>query len=229
MNLRAAAIIMILLSSFLSFGQQRIGLDINTTGYSLNFTATYQKVIVNRFLLNAGVIGGLLSQTSQSHQPLEIDNGLRVSSPFQSVNEPIIIDNSLYHLMNYSVSGRGLGLLAGVGYFHEFSVKHGIKFFMNGRIGISRSETLSHYHCPGNLRKPEDLLLTTHFFAAISPEINHTLRLSGRYTFSYGFKFPYHFLIDKNRFNTTNVKDGFFGLEPEFKLGLTYVIGKCDE
>ena len=229
MNLRAATITMILLSSFLSFGQQRIGLDINTTGYSLNFTATYQKVIGSRFLLNAGVIGGLLSQTSQSHQPLEIDNGLRVNSPFQSVNEPIIIDNSLYHLMSYTVSGRGLGLMAGLGYFHEFSVKHGIKFFLNGRVGVSRSETWAHYHSPGNPRKPEDLYLTPHYYAAVSPEINHTIRLNGRYTFSYGFKFPYYFLIDDKRYNTNNVQDGFYGLEPEFKLGITYVIGKCDE
>jgi hypothetical protein len=218
---------MLLLSN--SFGQQRIGLDVNTTGYSMNFTLSYQKVFAKNFIVNTGLIGGLLSYSGQTNSPLEIDNGLVVQSPFANVNNPVVINDSVYNLMSYGAKGRGISLQAGVGYFHEFSFKHGIKFFLNGRIGYSRTETISHHHMislPGHLEK---IFKNSHYFTAISPEINHTIRLSGRFTFSYGFKLPYFFLIDQKRFNTSNVKDGFYGLEPEFKLGITYVIGKCDE
>lgn len=229
MNLRAATITMILLSSFLSFGQQRIGLDINTTGYSLNLTGSYQKVVMKHFIINSGICTGLISQTAQGNDPIEIDNGLTVASPFQDVNTSININDTIYQLMSYRNLGRGISFEAGFGYFHEFSAKHGIKLLINGRLGTSSTETLAYYHSPGINRKKEDLFNNKHFYSAISPEINHTIRLNGRYTFCYGIKLPYYFLIDKKRFDTNNVKDGFYGLEPEFKLGITYVIGKCDE
>lgn len=211
------------------YSQQRIGIDANTTGTSMNFTLSYQKVMKEHFLLNAGFFGGLLSYTHESHKRDELANGLTVLSPFDEINQPVNINDTTYQLMSYGMKCRGFGLQAGFGYFHEFSLKHGLKFFLNGRLGYSNTEALTHYANTALNREIERLYFNKHYFAALSPEINHTIRLTGRFTFSYGFKFPYYFLIDKKRYNTQKVSDSFYGLEPEFKLGVTMVVGKCDE
>lgn len=227
--MRATAFILLFMVISPSFGQQRVGIDINTTGYSLNLTLSFQKVFAEHFVLNSGLIGGLISQFSQSNQPIDIDNGLTVISPIEQLNRPISMNNAVYQLMSYEIKGRGIAAEVGIGYFHEFSVKHGLKFMLNGRLGTSKTVARARYHSTGITNEKESFSHANHLYTAISPEINHTIRLNGRYTFSYGFKFPYYFQIDQGKYSTSNVKDGFYGLEPEFKIGLTFVIGKCDE
>lgn len=226
---RSIIFIFLLLSATRISAQQRIGLDLNTSGSNLYANCSYQKVVANRFILQSGLYGGFLAFSEEIHSENEMKNGLVVQSPIESVNADRVKDNQVYELQSYLLRGRGIGFHAGLGAFHEFSTKHGIKFFLNGRLGYSWTETRSKYFNPLDSYGIEEWLTTGHLITALSPELYHTIRLSGRFTLLYGVKLPYYFRVARESYDPVNIKNIYYGLEPELSLGLTYVVGKCDE
>jgi hypothetical protein len=218
-----------MLSATSTWAQQRIGFDLNTSGSNLYANVSYQKVFADRFIVQSGLYGGFLAFSEEIHSENEISNGLIVRSPIESVNLDRMKNNNVYKLQSYILRGRGIGLSAGLGVFHEFSTKHGLKFFLNGRLGYSWTETRSKYFNPLDSYGIEEWLTTGHLITAVSPELYHTIRLGGRFTLLYGVKLPYHFRVARESYDPVNIKNIFYGLEPEFSLGLTYVVGKCDE
>ena len=209
--------------------QQRLGLDLNTSGSSMYGNFSYQKVFSKNFIFQSSLFGGYLAHSAVINERTGFANGLQVISPFESINDDRVKNNETYELRSYELKGRGIGISCGVGVFHEFSVKHGIKFLLNGRFGYSWTKVHSQHFNANDAYDIEEFNTIMHAFSAISPEIYHTIRLGGRSTLLYGLKLPYHILIDRKNYDPINIKDIFYGLEPEFTFGLTYVIGKCDE
>jgi len=215
--------------SFNMFAQQRIGIDLNTRGLNLNTSIHYQKVFKHNFLYSIGIFGGNFGESGINLTKEQFDAGQRVYSPFDKLNQPFIdtINNS-YTLMDYGTKGKGYGLQLGIGYFYEFSIIHGIRFNLNNRIAYMKNTQSTLYYSFTVNNGHTQIDHTNHFVGAISPEIYHTIRLSGKTTFYYGFKFPYFYSIDKGKFNPKYTKDLFNAWEPELSIGLTYVVGKCD-
>lgn len=218
-----------LLLAFLSYGQQRIGFDFATKGTTLSATATYNKVIKQNFLLSAGMFIGNFGSGFMDLTVNQFQNGQRLVSPISDFNlhETDEVGNS-YTVFDYASKGSGYGIQMGLGYFHEFKSIHGIRFNLNNRIGWMSSRFTIFYYSE-ELEKGVHLIkYRSHFIGAISPELSHTMRLTGRITFFYGFKFPFYYSLDKGKFNPSYSSDLFYRLEPELCIGLTYVIGKCD-
>lgn len=212
-------------------GQKRIGFDLNTRLTDFQLTIHYQEVIKGGFIYSAGLFGGVMGsklETYVFHDPNDVRNGLRVHSPFPSANQTISDTSGNYNLYNYSFGGSGIGLSGGLGYFVEFGHSQGIRINVNGRIGFAKSNFTGGYVSNTNTQKLYVRKEFQHIIAGVSIELYHTIRLSGRWTFYYGIKAPYYFNIDKGHFNSRNSEDLFSGLEPDFSIGFTRVIGKCD-
>jgi hypothetical protein len=218
------------LLAFFSYGQQRIGFDFATKGTTLSATATYNKVIKQNFLLSAGIFLGNFGSGFMDLNMNQFQNDQRVSTPFSdfNLNETDALGNS-YTLFDYASKGKGYGIQLGVGYFYEFKSIHGVRFNLNNRLGRMNSSYSIFYYNDAlqsgvHLKKNR-----SHFIGAISPEIYHTMRITGKITLFYGFKFPFYYSIDKGQFNPLYVADLFNKWEPELSIGLTYVVGKCDD
>jgi hypothetical protein len=218
-----------LLLAFFSYGQQRIGFDLGTKGNTLSATATYNKVLKKNFLLSAGIFIGNYGLAFMDLNVQQFETGQRVYTPFSDFNSNHIDSSGIsYTLFDYGSRGSGSGVQFGFGFFHEFGVMHGIRFNLNNRIGWMNSRFNIFYYNE-ELEKGVHLMkYRSHFIGAITPEISHTMRMTGRITFFYGFKFPFYYSLDKGKFNPRYSSDLFYRLEPELCIGLTYVIGKCD-
>lgn len=224
-TLRALPFLFITLSTF---AQQRIGFDINTSGLNIYSTLSYQKVVASKFILNGGVLIGQLGYSGVFNKDADVNGPLTVVSPISAANSLLHRNGKDFELANYTLKATGISLQAGFGIFHEFSIKHGLKFQLIMRYGFVESELLGKYISPGISDGIEEMVRTSHFIAGVGPELNHTVRLSGRITFCYGLKFPYYWNIKQNNYFSVNVKDNFYGLQPELNFGITYVIGKCE-
>ncbi|MDX2361073.1 MAG: hypothetical protein QNK23_09720 [Crocinitomicaceae bacterium] len=229
---KRSLLIICLLLGHLSFGQKRIGFDFNTRLSDIQLTAHYQEVIKNGFIYSVGIFGGVIGSKMEVyvyHDPDDVRNGLRVHSPFPFANQAIIDTSGAYNLYNYSFQSSGIGISGGLGYFIEFGESsQGLRINVNGRIGYAKSKFTGAYASQDNDRTLLQRNTFHHMFVGVGLEMYHTVRISGRWTFYYGFKAPYYFNIDKGRFNSRNWEDTFSGIEPDFSIGFTRVIGKCD-
>ncbi len=209
--------------------QQRLGFDFNTSGSNLYATFSYQKVIGSNFILNGGLLFGELGRSTIKNNRDYLNGTNNVISPIASANQSTVAGGNYFDLLTYYTKERGISLQLGFGYFHEFSIKHGLKFSFLGRLGFVETELQGLYYSNELNKTVEKYTFLNHFIGGISPEIAHTIRINGRMTMCYGFKLPYFIRIQQNGYIPMNVKDRFYGLEPEFSFGITYVVGKCDE
>lgn len=208
--------------------QQRLGFDFNTSGSNLYATLSYQKVIGTNFILNGGLLIGEFGRSSITNDKEYLNGSTRVISPIDAANQPVLVSGKNFDLLSFFTKGRGISIQLGFGYFHEFSIKHGVKVSLLGRFGYVESEIRGSYYSNEVDQSVEKYTFFNHYIGGISPEIAHTLRIGGRLTFCYGFKLPYYFRFQQDGYYPINVKDKFYGLEPEFSFGITYVVGKCD-
>ncbi len=210
------------------FSQQRIGIEIGTRFENLNFTVHYQKVYKEKFIWSAGIFVGSYGSTYVEYKTSILYIGNRVDSPYDNVDHDFQDTSGNYHLITYDNTGRSIGVQLGLGYFHVFSVVHGIRFNLNAKIGYSGVETSAWYHSIINYGNVRMIKYNTHLTSCVSPELYHTIRIGGRSTFYYGVRLPYYFSLDKANFNPQVDKDLFYGLEPELASGVTWQIGKCN-
>ncbi len=211
-----------------SIAQQRIGVDLSSRMQNLQLTVHYQGVIKNRLLYSCGVFFGGTGKSLVLNDTLQLYGGTPIMSPFSQANGLITDTSTSYSILDYSTSARLLGIQAGLGFYYELNVKHGLRFNLNGKIGIASSRVGGYYRSIENFKTVYRESYANHFMGGVSAELFHTIRMSGRWTFNYGIKVPYYFSIDRTRFNPIYQKDQLHGFEPELSIGVTRVIGKCD-
>lgn len=228
MNYLRILILFITLSSFSAIGQKRIGVDLSSRLNSLNLTLNYQQVVRPKILLSTGIFFGSVGVTSTRNDSLLLYNGMGVQSPFSNANEAQTDSAYTYHLLDYRSTARIAGIQLGVGFFHEFGVVHGIRANLYTKLAWANSKLLGFYRTIPSIEEKNYRFQNSHFVGAVSLEVNHTIRLSGRFTLYYGMKLPYYFTLDKAKFNPRSHADLLSGFEPEVSLGITRVIGKCD-
>jgi hypothetical protein len=225
----------IFLSALLTFvlgsqavAQQRIGVDVTSRMQNLQLTVHYQSVIKNRLLYSCGVFFGGTGKSLVFNDTLQLYGGRSIQSPFSQANASITDTSTSYSILDYSSKARLFGIQAGLGFYYELNVKHGLRFNLNGKIGIATSTVGGYYRSIENFKTVYKKSDHNHLFGAVSAEVFHTIRMSGRWTFSYGVKVPYYFSVDRARFNPIYQQDQLYGFEPELSIGFTRVIGKCD-
>lgn len=222
-------LLIILLLPAALFGQQRISFDANTRLNDFNFTVRYMKVVRKPFLLSAGICFGHYGVSSINYDSLDAVYD-RNYTPYSAMNHTYIDTNGTNYLMNYNSKVTGIGIDLGVGYYHEFSVIHGIRFNLNARL-LFASNLISSYY--SDLKKVAANISGTrhvyhHFSEAIMPEIYHTIRIGGRSTFYYGLKIPYYFSFDKNQYHPRVNDDSLYAFEIDLAIGLTFQVGQCE-
>ena len=212
-----------------TYSQKRIGFDLSTKGNNIILTYQFNQVITNNLIYSVGLFGGGFGYSGVDLNRTQFNSGRRLQTPFQQINEPITdTSGNMYELFDYGTKGSGFGLQLGIGYFHEFSPVHGIRFNLNNRFAWMTSKLSVAYNNDGVKQNINKFERVSHLSGALSPEIYHTMRFSGRLTFYYGIKLPYFYSLDRSQFNPVNKKDLFFEWEPEISAGLTYVVGRCD-
>ncbi|MDG1332459.1 MAG: hypothetical protein P8P74_09020 [Crocinitomicaceae bacterium] len=225
------SLILLFVSSFFSltsFSQQRVGVDVSSRLDNLLFTVHYQKVLKNRFLYSAGVQFGGHGSSFISNDTMRLYTGRSIESPYSNANQPIVDPTGSYSLLDYKTTARSVGIQVGLGYFHEFDVRHGLRFNLNSSISFVSSRIGGYYRSINNFTEQYRVHTNNHFAGSVSLEAYHTMRLTGRMTFNYGVKIPYFFTVDRAKFDPTVQKDLVYGFEPLLSIGMTRVIGKCE-
>ncbi|MFT5777664.1 MAG: hypothetical protein ACI837_000612 [Crocinitomicaceae bacterium] len=214
---------------FTTFSQKRIGLDFSTRMMDINTTFHYQEVLKNRLLWSIGAFHGGMGKNDINGDTLNIHSGSRGNySPYANVNEPFIDPSGEYALYDYKTKVKGTGVQFGLGYFIAFGPTHGIRTNVNFRLGYATVKTHATYARSYFSKVLFQTHENNHFFGGVSTELYHTIRHNKRFTFFYGLKVPYHFTVDKARFDPLKKADLLNGFEPEITIGITRNIGKCD-
>jgi len=219
----------IVILSHCAIGQQRIGVDVSSQMTNLMFTGHYQKVLKNQFLYSVGIFGGSNGRAFIHYDTILLYSNYPPQSPYSTINQGYSDSTgNQFSIFDYTTAGSSVGIQAGFGYFHEFDVQHGLRFNFNTSIGYAHARVSGNYRSTENFSTVFDVRHTNHWFGSVSFEAYHTIRLTGRITFNYGVKVPFHFSVDKAKFNPVTYKDLFYGFEPHLSMGMTRVIGKCD-
>ena len=217
--------------NYTTTAQQRIGIDVSSRLTDIHLTANYQRVVKTNFLLNGGLTVGSMGRKFIffDNDTTLLKNGYVIQSPYSAVPTTITdTASSNFQLFRYDMNATGFGALLGIGFFKEFSVNHGIRFYLNTKFHFVQSRVHCGYYNIQQSNYTYSVFHQNYFVGSISPELVHTIRLSGRTTFYYGVKVPYYFSLDKGKFRPTTTKELLSGFEADLCIGLTYVIGKCD-
>jgi hypothetical protein len=215
-------LIAFVLSAFSGFSQQRVGLEVFSHFDDLSLGTHFQKVIKPKFIVGGGFvwINRRLGEAFSEEKSAPLTTAIR--------NIPVSFDRNgeKYVVQGYRTKSKAFILTLNTGFFHELGTVHGIRVNVNGRIGVA--ENTGTYHYSGQIN---DTIIPikynrNHLVTAVCPEIYHTLRQRQKLTFYYGLRFPVYFSLDKRNFDPVFRKDGFYGLEPEIAIGITYFVGK---
>ena len=226
--MRLSIITFLLLITSCSFGQKRIGADINTHLINLNYTIHFQEVIKGPLLYSAGIFFGGYGEGSNYGSPSAITSSQNMGFAYPRLDTEVPDTNGVYELMGYRTKGKGIGIYAGIGLFHEFGNLHGIRFNLNNRFGWMSSKTRSSYYLEGAKYNKIRYDKSYHPSGAISIELYHTMRLTGRNTFYWGFKMPYYYSLDRGRYAPEVDSELFYKFKMDLAIGFTRAIGKCD-
>lgn len=205
--------------------QQRFGFDLSTRMKDVNASITYHRVTYKNLILSGGFHFGNYGKNFIDRYLAEVPFET-LESPYAGRPSTIVESNETYKLHYYANKNYTLGLSVGIGAFKEFGIKHGVRFNLNTKFLFVFGEYKLEYGRGGQESQWRGGI-QQHFVVAISPELVHTIRLSGRITFYYGVKSPYYYSLDKGKFNPKYRKDLFNGFEPELTIGITRVFGKC--
>ena len=208
------------------FTQQRIGLDINYRQAGLNVSVNYHKVIANNWLISGAVDYGRKGRYLIDYRDFNPSN-TKVLSPWSEVNQAIIEENSTFDVKRYFVKNKAVTAQIGLGYFHNFDIKHGVRGHVFVQYGQAFNTVTGTYAAADQEYDIMKRTTTSHPVAAVSAEVYHTIQIWQKFTLYYGLKTPYYLKVDKSRFNPVRKEDNFFGLEPEISIGITYLIGDC--
>ncbi len=212
-----------------TFGQQRLELQFSTHFTNARITGNWHKALGHGLLLSGGFSSGSSLREWVDNSAEDAKKGLIVQSPFSGLNVNKQRDGGQYQLLDYGSKTRFVDLHGGLGFFHEFGARHGLRTNAYFILSYVSNEIRAYYFSLSNNSGFDETTVFNHFTGGTSLEVFHTIRLSGRSTFCYGLKVPYYFSIDKARFNPIIPKDSFYGFEPELSVGITHLIGNCPE
>jgi hypothetical protein len=218
-------LVLLIVSSW-CFSQQRIGLDISYRQLGLNASISYHKVFAKNWLISGALTFGQEGRYIADYRDFELSK-LDFFSPWDEVNQPILSEGSEYLLKRYSVKNKVLSVQIGLGYFHNFGVKHGLRAHVFMQYGQAFNQISGTYEAVDQTYNKLKLSKTNHSIAAVSTELYHTIQIWRKFTFYYGLKLPYYFAVDKSRFDPKRSEENFYGFEPELTLGITFLIGDC--
>lgn len=210
------------------FSQQRVGFDVNTHLMNFNYSVNYQKVIKGPLLLSLGIFGGKYDEGENMNDTTLVYSGLNLGIAYPQLPKSITTAEGTFLLGSTASIGYGVGTHIGIGLFKEFKNFHGIRFNLNQRFGWMLSDVRSSYYRPMKYRYLHTYNRIWHGVVATTFEIYHTYRFNGRSTFYWGFKIPYHYTLDKGRFNPQKTTEVFYNFTMDLSIGMTYAIGKCD-
>lgn len=215
-------LIVFFLSTFSGFSQQRVGLEVFSHFEDLSIGTHFQKVVRSKFILG----GGLIWINRRLGEAFSDETSAPLTTAIRNIPASFDRNGEKYVIEAYRTKSKALMITLNTGFFHEFGTIHGMRVNINGRIGVA--ENIGTYHYSGQIN---DTIIPVkynrnHLVTAISPEIYHTLRQRQKLTFYYGLRFPIYFSLDKRNFDPAFRKDGFYGLEPEIAIGITYFVGK---
>ncbi|NRA11732.1 MAG: hypothetical protein HRT57_07245, partial [Crocinitomicaceae bacterium] len=175
--MRSIIIISCLLFAINSFGQKRIGVDLNSHMMNLNCTMHYQQVIKGPFLYSAGFFFGGNGFGSNYNTNAAVENGLDIGAAYPGIPSTYIDTSGTYNLKSYSTKGSGFGVHVGLGIFQEFGRSHGVRFNINNRFGWMKSGMIVYYHMDGEERSKSTRPDIYHPVGAVTLELYHTFRI----------------------------------------------------
>ncbi len=208
--------------SFFGFSQQRVGLELFSHFDDLSVGTHYQKVIKSKFILGAGLIW----INKRRGEAFQYEPGETLYTAIRSVPTSFDRYGEKYVVQTSRTASKAFMLTLNTGFFHEFGAVHGIRMNLNGRIGLANNKGTYSYSGVINDSIIPIKYTRNHLVTAVCPEIYHTLRQRQKLTFYYGVRFPIYFSLDKQNFDPIFRKEGFYGLEMELAIGITYFVGK---
>jgi hypothetical protein len=215
--------------TFISTAQNRASFDISYRFNALNLTLGYHKVFASNWLVSGTVNYGrkgiffsrdLIPKNTSSEKQ-------HITSSWSSVREVVETDAGVHYLREFITDNRALSAQIGLGYFNNISFTHGFRMHLFANYGYAMTYIKGYYTPIGN-KYPRRDYQVQHGVAALSIEAYHTIRLYQKYTFYYGLKAPYYFLLNKDKYNPTYKQYHFYRFMPELSLGVTYLIGNCE-
>ncbi len=209
------------LLSSVSYSQQRLGFEVSSRLEDLSFTTNFMKVVDDGFIVGAGLMiqGRYLGYGEATNDQLH--------NPFSFVPDTIRENGNTYSLKDYgSHSGMAFCLQGLIGYFHEFSDFHGLRFNLSIRGGVAKTEVYAKYHSFTDSKYNYKMYQGWTPYTAVCPEIYHTLRQSNKWTFYYGVRYPFYFNFEP--YTPHYSTDIYHDSRIEVAIGLTRSIGKCE-
>ncbi len=208
-----------------SYAQQRISFDVNVpvlSYTSATVTSNYMSVIGHNFFWSAGLEFGGYGHTVVKRYDSQ-DKLMNIRAPFMSIPETVERDTVSYDLKSYRNRSKGFGLSAGVGRFFNFGSVHGLRTEALFRCVFINQELNLIYR---NMHHEQGVLVNermNHPAMALSMNIYHTIRLSGRITFYNGLKIPFYF-NPSGKYRPQYTEDILNGIKPQLGLGLTWLV-----
>jgi len=214
--------IVLLLFPISGFSQQRVGLEIFSHFDDLSLGTHFQKVVRSKFIIG----GGFIWINKRRGEVFQYEPGETLHTAVRSVPTSFDRYGEKYIVQTSRTVSRSLMLTLNTGFFHEFGTVYGIRLNLNGRIGLANNKGTYSYTGTLNDSIVPIRYSKNHLVTGISPEIYHTLRQKQKLTFYYGLRFPVYFSLNKKNFDPVSRKEGFYGLEMEVAVGITYFVGK---
>jgi len=223
MRLNIALLVTTLFFSAFSFSQQRVSAEVSSRLEDLSLGLQFQKVVKPHLLLGAGLLvngrywGGGVNDIDQTE------------FPFSDIERKIVVDGVEYAIYGYSSSsGKAFSGVLMTGYFHEFSMLHGLRLNLNFRCGLVQNEVFMLYKEVGNTDFLPKINTIWHSYQAISPEIYHTIRWTEKLTIYYGLRLPVFLNFGKD-YHPKFKEDIYKRSLPEVAIGLSFSLEKKSE
>jgi hypothetical protein len=196
------------------FSQYRWGNELSSQFEGLSYTTHVQRVVRNHFLIGVG-LGNISKQSGSDYNDFD-----SISSFKSTPNEVLFNGEKAYHSgENTKIKGAQFQLMTG--YFLETkNKKHGLRMNVNFKFGWMFSTNVVFYKTNDTVPAVSNYRYINFFQPAVSLDLYHTIRITEKNTFYYGFKNAVY--IPSNRYKPTERSEAFRYYVPEIGVGLTH-------
>lgn len=171
--------IVFLLKSSIGNTQKRIAVDINYRQNTLNTSFNYHKVFKKKFIWSVGFnLGGKGKVFIEGpYYGVEINpNMYLTSSPFPEIASIDTFKGQKNYLDKLTINSNIGAVNFSLGYFHNFTINHGVRAHITGIFGYSWHSITSTYVNSDYLINMRTSVVN-HFSAGAGAELYHTIRL----------------------------------------------------
>lgn len=220
---KIAFIVIVTLMATVANAQSRIAVDFNSNLINGFFSAHYCPVFKQHYYAKSGFTFGRFGRGEGFQKVSQVQAGNPLISYYTAMNEPIFPQRALHE---FSSRIRGVALDIGVGRFFELGPIHTIRIDLQSKVYGINEEVAAIYASvnPGDSSAMITGFSFKRFCLSVGPELFHAIRLSGRFTFFYGLKFPYYLPLKTKGYRPIGQKNATVGLQPNLSIGLSYVI-----